>query len=337
MPKAIETIPLSLRSSAPEVALAASLTRPNNERAQGIVVLLTGSGPQDRDETIAGQKPFLHLREALAQQGFAAVSWDDRGVGESGGDYFSITSDNLVADVAGVVEQLHQDHPQLPIILAGHSQGVLIASQTAAAFPDRINALALLAGSGRPGREQLIEQHRTITQAEGWNEAAIEATLNMKRNCFDQLMAYPQVITESQHDELHAKLLETVQHHYQSWQADLDQHADEIRLTVDDLMEWEWRYLLHSQPAEVLSQVRCPVFAAAGALDTQINPTVDLEAMNSVLRPGQCTTLLVPTLNHLFQRAETGGLDEYEHAGPPFDPSITIQLIEWLRQLPYKC
>lgn len=325
----IETLELKLRSGEPEVTLAGSLTRPKNLVARGIVLLVSGSGPQDRDESIAGKKPFLHLRQALAEHGYIAVSWDDRGVGQSGGDYLSANADVLIDDIRSVMTQIGHRDPALPIVLAGHSQGALIGSMVAAKEED-VRGLALLAGSGLPGRQMFNEQHRRICLSEGWDEASTEAMLAMKNACFDEMVNYKDPLSAAKTRELHAALSAIMRRFYTDWGHEPETVAEDIQFMVDDLMEWEWRFLLRSDPRQYLNQVRCPVFAAAGENDTQISPEADLEAINAALQQGQCTARLIPGLNHLFQPSDTGSLSEYESLGQPFDRSLIEPLVEWL-------
>lgn len=332
MTKTTETL-VKLSSSEPEVALAGIITQPVEGPTLGIVVLVSGSGPQDRDENLAGQKPFLRLRQTLAEHGYIAVSWDDRGVGQSGGDYLSANANILVNDIRSVITEISRRDQTLPIVLAGHSQGALIASMVAAQAPEAVQGLALLAGSGLPGRQMFNEQHRRICLSEGWDEASISAMMDMKNACFDLMVHYEDPLSETEAQELQAKLSATMQRFHTDWGYEHEAVAEDIQFMADDLMEWEWRFLLRSNPQDDLRQVRCPVFAAAGANDTQLSPEADLAAIQAALRPGQCTALLIPKLNHLFQRSETGSLSEYATLGPPFHTDLTEPLIEWLGKI----
>ena len=333
MTETTETLELKLSSSEPEVTLTGSLTRPTEDPAHGIVLLVSGSGPQDRDESLAGQKPFLRLRQTLAEHGYIAVSWDDRGVGQSGGDYLSANANILINDIRSVIAEIDHRSPTLPIVLAGHSQGALIASMVAARIPDAVQGLALLAGSGLPGRQMFNEQHRRICMSEGWDEASTNAMLEMKNACFDLMVHYEDPLSENETQELQAKLSATMQQFHKDWGYEPEAVAEDIQSMVDDLMEWEWRFLLRSNPQNYLRQVRCPVFAAAGANDTQLSPEADLAAIQAALQPGQCAALLIPKLNHLFQRSETGSLSEYATLGLPFHTDLTDPFIEWLGKI----
>ena len=180
-------------SSTPGVTLACAITTPRGRPAQGLVVLLSGSGPQDRNQTVAGQPSFRRLRESLAECGFATASWDDRGVGDSGGDYQASNSDQLVADALECAAALREQFdPALPLFLLGHSQGALVATKCVVTSPAMFNGLLLLAGAGRRGREVLLDQHRRICESEGWSEGDISSTLALKRAVFDELLRYPE-------------------------------------------------------------------------------------------------------------------------------------------------
>ncbi|MEM7053367.1 MAG: alpha/beta fold hydrolase [Pseudomonadota bacterium] len=336
MSDTIETLELKLRSGPPEVTLAGSLTRPSKIATKGIVLLVSGSGPQDRNEAIAGKKPFLRLREVLAEAGYIAVSWDDRGVGQSGGDYLSANANVLVNDIRSAMTEIGRHDPTLPIILAGHSQGALIASMVAASSQRKqpaVRGLALLAGSGLPGRQMFNEQHQRICLSEGWGEASTKAMMDMKNACFDLMVDYQESLSESETRELQTKLRQIMQRFHTDWGYQADAVAEDIQFMVDDLMEWEWRFLLRSDPKTYLNQVRCPVFAAAGANDTQLSPEADLAAIQAALQPGQCTVRLIAGLNHLFQHSETGSISEYVTLGSPFHQDLTDPLIEWLGKI----
>ena len=323
---------LRLRSSTHDVLLAGCLAEPTSGPARALLVLISGSGPQDRDESVAGQAPFRDLRRKLAARGFAAVSWDDRGVGASQGDYLTSSSKQLTDDVHTVIGTVVEELTGPPVVLIGHSQGALIAAEVAA-HDRRVQGLALLAGAGRPGRDVLLEQHRRICEADGWSEASIEATLRMKETCFDILSRFQDTLDDEARMELRSRLEQIiVDSHVLNGTVSVGAQGV-IEDVVDDLMEWEWRFLLGHDPAAPLRKVPCPVFAAAGALDTQINPELDLAAISRALEEGLCTHRvieLIPGLNHLFQRGDSGSPAEYATLGPTFDETIIEPLSVWL-------
>lgn len=137
--------------------LAGTLTSPASVPPLGGVLLLSGCGPQDRDASIAGYRPFAALAAGLADAGLAVLRWDDRGVGGSDGDYHAIGAEELVGDLFRAIDAIAARLPARPLALAGHSQGAIIAARAAGRWPGRIDGLVLLAGMGRLGREVLAD------------------------------------------------------------------------------------------------------------------------------------------------------------------------------------
>ena len=311
------------------VTLEGTLTLPDRDAPSTVVLLLSGSGPQDRDQTVAGQATFRALRFRLAEAGHAAASWDDRGVGGSTGGFQESTSDELVADVRCCLEYLRAHLSPLPrVVLLGHSQGALIAARATVENAGVVRGLALIAGAGRPGLDVLVDQHRRICQAEGWSDEEAEGLLAFKLRCFRVLETYPERLDADQRTKLEAALEDIAVDHF-----GVEGPVAEI---VEDLLEWEWRFILRMAPAEILAAVPVPTCLCIGSKDTQVNPRKDLDGALHALRSGRCPRIDVldaPGLNHLFQRAGTGGLDEYEDLGEPFDPLVTDQLAAWLARI----
>lgn len=308
------------------VRLAGALSHPAKGGARGMVLLLSGSGPQDRDESLEGQKPFRVLAQALSERGYAAYRWDDRGVGASQGDYQAANGEVLVGDVGAAMAMLRERAGISRCVLIGHSQGALIAAAAGARWPDAAGGVALLAGMGAPGRQGLLHQHQAICRASGWSEADIAASLALKSALFDVLMDTPEA-------DLRGVLEATLR-----GDAALDAFDPEERRAlddaVDDLMEWEWRYLLRAEPAHDLRRLTCPVFAMAGAADVQIDAAASLRAVADACEHAAAVeTVLLPGHNHLFQHAQTGALEEYARAGRPFTDAALAPLRRWLDSL----
>lgn len=313
---------INLPASTAGVTLTGSVTTPDGT-SKGLVLLLSGSGPQDRDETIAGTRPFRRLREVLASRGYTTFSWDDRGVDDSTGDYQAITSMELVTDVHQVISLLAGEHPTLFVV--GHSQGTHIASRVAVEEP-RVTGLLLLAGAGRRGRSALLDQHRIICESEQWPTEFVESTMRMKEACFDLLSGVPERLEPQGQHALRRELRDAVTSTFPS-------SDEEIEAIVEDLMEWEWRFLLQHRPDEWLKRVGCPVFAAAGDRDTQINAAADLEAIRSALEQGKRSEVevhLLPNLNHLFQSTTSGRPSDYSELGDPFHQTVVGPICDWL-------
>jgi len=325
---------IAFPSSTPGVKLSGILSRPQQQPFQTGVMLLSGSGPQDCDESIAGQRPFHDLAELLVAHGCAVFRWDDRGVGDSQGDYLAISADDLVADVGCAIQVLKDEAGVSKIVLIGHSQGCLIATKVVRRWPKAVTALILLAGAGRPGREVLVDQHRRICEAEGIEQNVIDASAQVKDLFFDILEKAQQQLDEGQvaskamvwaRQEIMTVLLAD--------ESTEDQHDPELEEIVADLLEWEWRFLLSSDPALDLREVDCPVLALVGGNDTQVNPQQDISAVREALFSGgnqSAYCRVLPKLNHLFQYCESGRPGAYEQLGPPWAGQTKKILVDWL-------
>lgn len=304
------------------IRLAGSLELPP-ERCFATVVLLTGSGPLDRDESIAGVRPFAMLRHELARRGFAAASWDDRGVGESTGDYLATDDSGLVSDVGAVIRFVRRRLPEIPVVLAGHSQGALIAAQVADTIA--LDGLVLMAGAFRPGRQVLESQHRRICESEEWAIEDIESSLAFKEECFDILESYDVRLDETAALAMRTDLRRVADR----WGMD-EGEANEI---VEDLAEWEWRYLLRYRGEHNLSRITCPTLVLVGDRDTQVDPVTDADFARRHLEEGACNdveALVLRDLNHLFQETSDGSLSAYSELGEPFHARAISALAGWL-------
>ena len=324
------------------VTLHGTLLFPKDAKPHGSVLLLSGSGPQDRDETVADKKCFAVLAEDFANHGYAVFRWDDRGMGISEGDYLAASAALLEADVLAAMACIEKEIDTTAHILAGHSQGTLIAAGVAARHPERVAKIILLGGMGLPGREVLLKQHEDICRAEGWPEVDIEATLVQKKRLFDVLVSAgagrkETAFTASERHDIVPKLytaylggvpLETL--------SDEDQSA--IEDAVEDLLEWEWRYLLGTNPADDLKKVECHVFAMIGENDTQVDAKSNLAAIRRACEAGEAasvTTECLPKHNHLFQETnDSGALSDYWNLGEPFSEKACVAIRSWLTSSP---
>lgn len=321
-----------------QARLSGTLESPADSPPTGSIVLLSGSGPQDRDESIAGHRPFRGLSQALARWGYSVFRWDDRGVGESTGDYLSASPAMLVDDVLGVLEALREETGFGRHVLIGHSQGTLIASAVAAQQPRETAGVILLAGMGIPGREGLLDQHVRICRAEGWPEDGIDASLAQKRALFDVMQAAQHRIDagapqERVLAELRSALQEVLLGGAKRPEPTAERELQALDAAVQDLLEWEWRFLVTVDPAENLRRIQCPVLAITGERDSQVDAKRNLAAMDRALSLGGQSQYELRSLanhNHLFQEAESGSLSEYERLGAPFSPVMLSIVREWL-------
>lgn len=324
---------LRFPSSDPGIELSGVETRNERSPVRAKLLLVAGSGPQDRDQTVAGLPTFGLLREALAEAGFAALSFDRRGVGESDGSWLDGCGAREIEDLLAVARRWVGAEPRVPLFLLGHSQGGLFALEAAPHLPD-LAGLVLLATSGRPGRETLETQHRRICALEGWDDAEIEDSLALKQACFDLLQATTDRCSPDDTARLRDRLQQIVDDFYRERDVAPENLRDELDAIIDDLMEWEWRYLLRTDPAEACRRIVVPVLIATGTRDVQTEPAVDPALLSTNLAGASTTLVEVQDANHLFQveGRETGGARNRAELtlGPPMDSALLDPLVEWL-------
>ena len=264
---------------------------------RGSVLLLSGSGPQDRFQTIGGVGTFQILAEAIRADGYVVTIWDDRGVGESTGDYLRANEDVLAADVCAIARWLTAETGQVDHILVGHSQGTLIAMLATIASPEMFKALLLLAPPGRQGREVLLWQHCRLLQSFGASDDEIAFSSRRQERLFETLAEWDERIgTGVNRDRIAGRLRRVFDEGVEGEPDDTMRSA--IDAAVEDLLEWEWRVLLRSEPAQLLAQLRCPVAVVVGDRDEHVDACADVEALR---KSGRAFVLrVVSDHDHLF-------------------------------------
>lgn len=313
--------------------LAGTLTIPEGGGRHPAVILITGSGPQDRDETIFGHKPFLVLADHLTRHGIAVLRVDDRGVGGSTGRVSEATSRDLAGDVLVGVEFLAKQ-PELDpnrIGLIGHSEGGLIAPLVAAESK-RVACIVLLSGSGLPGSDILSMQLQAILRAAGRTEAQVA----------DQLKAQRQVLERAASDAGEGEILQALRElvriqlsQAEPTSAPAEEQIGALAEQALKGMRSPWmRFFLRLDPRESLRLVKCPVLALGGSLDLQVPPKENLPEIEKALRAGgndNVTVKELPGLNHLFQEAQTGLVAEYAMIPQTIAPLVLDEVASWLR------
>jgi fermentation-respiration switch protein FrsA (DUF1100 family) len=312
--------------------LAGTLTEPKTGGPFPAVLLITGSGSQDRDETIFGHKPFKVIADDLTRAGLAVLRVDDRGVGGSTGSVATATSEDFAGDVLTGVEYLkgRPDIDPKRIGLIGHSEGGLIAPMVAAESPD-VAFIVLLAGTGVTGEQILYEQGALIARAEGAPEEAIAKTLDFQKKAFAVIKA------DKDAKAVEEKLRPILAAGYAMLSQDEKKAAGGeeqwTKVQVQVLNSPWMRFFLTYDPKTALTKVRCPVLAMGGSLDLQVPAKENLAAIGDALRAGgnaNFKTLELPGLNHLFQTAKTGGVTEYARSEETIAPAALAALREWI-------
>lgn len=323
---------VTYKDKATGITFAGTLTEPKEGRPFPAVLLITGSGSQDRDETVAGHKPFWIIADDLTRAGIAVLRVDDRGVGGTTGSPESATSEDLAGDVLTGVEYLkgRPDIDPRRIGLIGHSEGGLIAPMAAAKSPD-VAFIVLLAGTGVTGERILLEQGELMAKAEGASPETIAKTTDFQKQAFE--------ITKANKDPKasEAKLRPLLSAAYETLSEDEKKAAGSRETWVNNqikALNSPWlRFFLTYDPKPTLEKVRCPVLALGGSLDLQVPAEENLKTIGEALKAGGNTRFqvqLLPGLNHLFQTAKTGALSEYAKSEETFSPSALKVMRDWI-------
>ncbi len=314
------------------VRLTGTLTLPRGKGPFPAVLLLTGSGQQDRDETVAGHKPFMVLADHLTRQGIAVLRVDDRGMGGSTGPVEFATSEDFAGDALAGVEFLSKRRDIARRIgLVGHSEGGVIAPLVATRSKD-VAFLVLLAAPGLPGDSLLLLQTVETRRSLGVTPAHVERELQAARRVWAAVRAGDSLASAGALRGLIEAQL-----------APLPESQREAGGSLDELwtagMRQIWspwmRYFATHDPAPVLHRVRVPVLALNGGLDTQVTPTENLGGIEAALRAGgnrDVTVRELPGLNHLFQTCRTGALSEYATLEETFAPAALELVSDWIRK-----
>src|SRR5262245_3733104 len=311
-----------LNSSA-NITLAATLTTPRGDGPFPAVLLITGSGPQDRDESLAGHKPFLVLADYLTRHGIAVLRADDRGVAKSGGQFASATTTDFATDAEAGVAYLRTRHEidGKKIGLIGHSEGGLIAPLVASR--DRgIAFVVMMAGTGVRGDQVLVRQNVLVAESMGATRAQADAQGAQIRTLVDIVMR------ETDDAARAAKLREALA-------GTVPEAAIDTR--VKTLLDpWFKQFLAHD-PAPVLTKLTCPVLALNGQLDKQVPPDQNLPAIRAAFAASHNRHVDVealPGLNHLSQTAKTGSPSEDTHTAETMPPHALQKTAAWILKQP---
>ena len=299
--------------------LAGTLTIPPGKGPFPAVLLISGSGPNDRDETVFGHKPFLVLSDYLTRKGIVVLRVDKRGVGKSTGDLAHATTADFATDAEAGVQYLKTRAEADPrrIGLIGHSEGGTVAPMLAAGDPG-VRFIVLMAGPGVPGDQIIVEQGRLIEEAAGATKEKAAQDADKQRELF--------ALVEKEKDgaildkELRANLAGRVP-------------DAQIDMAIQQVTSPWMRYTLTYDPATALRKVTCPVLALNGEKDMQVSAAQNLPAIKKALEEGgnkQIEIDEMPGLNHLFQTAKTGSPTEYAQIEETISPVALDKVASWI-------
>ena len=310
--------------------LAGTLTLPKDIEKPPVAILISGSGPQDRNESIAGHKPFLVLADHLTRQGIAVLRYDDRGTAQSTGNHSKATTADFATDVESAVQFLltRTDIDAAKIGLIGHSEGGIIAPMVVARSK-QLAFMVLLASTGVSGKELSLMQAQSLRTFEVPDE---EAFMAFNERAID--------LAASDED------LEVVQ-------AQLAQHYNGVRSVMASMMPegsdldafigqqvsqmtspWS-RFFYNYNPADELEKIKdCPVLSLNGTRDLQVLADVNQDGIKKALEKAgnkDVTIVEIEKLNHLFQECETGAMSEYGQIEQTFSPTALSIISDWIQ------
>jgi hypothetical protein len=335
-PYPYEEIEVDFQNREADITLFGTLTRPSGQGPFPGVVLISGSGPQDRDSTLAGHRTFLVLADSLTRRGIAVLRFDDRGVGRSQGDFHKATAADFASDAQAAWAFMSRQ-PRIDaknIGLVGHSEGGIVAPMTAAKN-QAIAFVVLLAGTGIPGERLALIQGREISRSRGAGEEAISKEARMN----EQLFRVFETRDDSQTAEAEMRLIIA-----ESLAGMSDVEKKELNVSEGSLLQdmkgyladySRARFFLAYDPAIALRKLSCPVLALNGDKDTQVPADANLPAIEQALKLAGNTNVQIkrmPGLNHLFQTAQTGHPREYGKIEETISPAVLQLVGDWILQ-----
>jgi len=303
--------------------LAGTLTLPQKDGVFPAVILITGSGPENRDEEIFGHKPFLVLADYLTKKGIAVLRFDDRGVAKSTGDYKTATTLDFAKDVQAGIDYLksRKEIDKNKIGLIGHSEGGVIAPIVAENSKD-VGFIVLLAGTGIRGDKLMLLQKERIERQMGVPENEIQKGQETFKGAYDIILA------SADSDDLTTKINSYVKSQFGN-----KLNGEQISALVAQLTSPWMVYFLKFDPATALEKVQCPVLAINGDKDLQVPADVNITAIKKALEKGgnkKTTAKVLPNLNHLFQECKTGLPNEYGIIEQTLSPTALEEISKWI-------
>jgi len=310
-----------------EVKLAGTLTLPCSNGPFPAVLLVAGSGPMDRDETVFNHKPFMVLADYLTCRGFAVLRADKRGVGKSTGVYGQATKEDFSSDVLTGVQYLKSRKDVNPrfIGLIGHSAGGEISAVVASQSRD-VAFIVMMSGVGIKGYDNTVLQDVMTAKEKG----ATEEELALIRSWCERFYAVP---LQEKDDAVARRMMEQLYENRTDEENRAFRFLKGWTLEIDNALSPYMRYSLAFNPVPFLKKVKCPVLAINGDRDTQVPSKENLQSIEEALRAGGNHSFKVkelPDINHMFQSVKPGGVTDYSKIEETMSPVVLKLVADWL-------
>ena len=315
--------------------LEGTLTLPEAEGPHAAVILVSGSGPQDRNEELMGHKPFLVLADYLTRNGIAVLRYDDRGVGNSGGNFGTSTTLDFATDAETAIQFL-RSRPEIDaesIGIIGHSEGGLIAPIVAHKEDSGVSFIVMLAGPGQQGKEVLLSQATQMAHLQGMSPSLVEKMKVANTRLYDTVLDVDDI------DLLKLRLKNELDEMRKEFTAEevagiglVEARDNQI---IGQLASPWMKQFMGLDPQTYLKQVTVPVLSLIGEKDMQVLAGINnklIEKALDVAGNTDYTTKILPELNHLFQHAETGLPAEYAKIEETFSEDVMELIADWIKE-----
>ena len=316
--------------------LQGTLTIPEGRGPFPCAILISGSGMQDRDESLMGHKPFLVIADYLSRNGIAVLRYDDRGIGgsvmENIEDIYGDTSEDFATDASVMVHaaRIHPEIDERRVGVIGHSEGGLIGPMVAIGDP-KLTFIVMLAGPGVAGFELLPVQQALLLHASGADDEIIDRVIDASMSFYELMQA------NASDEELIEQMTELITVHFLAQHLEVSEELfeQEVEDGISQMTSPWMRFFLFYDPATALAQVTCPVLALNGTKDLQVDANQNLSAIEAVKSStgNDITIVKLEGLNHLFQPAITGAISEYSQIETTFDPEALQIMGEWIKEI----
>lgn len=315
-------------------SLGGTLTLPEGEGPFTGVVLVSGSGSQNRDEELFGHKPFKLIADYLTRKGIAVLRYDDRGVGASGGSALGATTLDNASDARAAFEFLsgRNDVDSTRIGIIGHSEGGMIAMILAASDPE-IAFIVSLAGPGVRGKTILLDQSEYISRLSGVPDSIVEDNRKLMEGVY-------RLMEENDSYSGWVKGVDSLVGEFYGEKPDRNYTGEEIGQIKTNLLSsipqgsFPWlRFFVMYDPSTLWDSIHCPVLALNGEKDSQVLAEKNITAIRDGLTASgnrHVTAEILPGLNHLFQHCDTGLPSEYGKIEETFDPAALYLMANWI-------
>lgn len=312
------------------VTLAGTLTLPEGDGPFAAAILISGSGPQDRDETVFGHQPFLVLADHLTKQGIAVLRYDDRGIARSTGDFSAATSADFATDANAAFAYL-LSRPEInheAIGFVGHSEGGIIApiaiQINKTQNKDNVAYMIMLAGPGTSSLQISKSQNRLIALSQGTSDEDIAKSEKINSQITKA------VAQASSTEDAAAKIREILT---PETMETMGVNEAQVEMIIAQTTTPWTRYFLGYDPVNFVPQIGIPILALNGELDLQVPAPENLAGLRAMLANHPDATITeLEGLNHMFQHAKTGAMGEYNDIEETFSPEAMEIITDWINK-----